>query len=380
MYGKLSNLPIAPHASKIISVPVSKQKIDNGKEYLLNFFVTTVKDEPFMEKGFEIAKEQFVFSKATKHKRINIFKLPQVSYYQNEDSTTIKGKNFEVDINNKTGLIEQYKINGKNILAQPVAPDFWRAPTDNDFGNGMEQRQGVWRYAGQDIKLEKMRVQSSNGTIVRVFCNYFVRNVRSHLTLEYVIRGDGSVSVKMKFTPEIKGIPNMPRFGFYFALKEDFNILKWYGRGPYENYCDRKTASLVSVHKSNVYKQYFPYIRPQENGYKTDNRWLTVRERSGNGIFIKATGTLFGFSALHNNDDDFDQLFRTNYKHTVDITPRKETWIHIDKKQMGVGGDNSWGARPHSQYRIPAKNYIFEITIKPYIKGTDEFDLWNNVY
>jgi len=380
MKGKLNNILLEPHCSKIVSIPVSKQKIDNTKEYLLNFSVKTTKKLPFRNKGFEIAKEQFLFSKATKHNRINVFKLDKISYSQNKEITAIKGENFEVDINNKTGFIEQYKINGENILAQPVMPHFWRAPTDNDFGNGMEQRQGVWRFAGDDVKLEKMRVQSSNGTIVRVFCKYFMRDTESHLSMEYVIRGDGSLSSKMKFTPGVRGIPDIPRFGFYLALNGKYDILKWYGRGPHENYCDRNTASFVSVYNSTAYNQYYPYIRPQENGYKTGNRWLTVTDKSGKGIFIKATNTLFGFSALHNSDRDFDQLFRKNYKHTTDIKPRNKTWIHIDKKQMGVGGDDSWGALPHKQYRIPAKEYQFEFTVKPYYKGNNEFDLWNNVY
>ncbi len=380
MSGVLVDFDIPPHGSEIIHIPIDKQKINPEKEYTVNFQVKTKNDEPFRPKGFEVAKEQLLLTRAVKYKRINIMRLDKVEYERSKDFVDIKGKGFEVVVNNRTGFVEKYKINGKNILAQPVKPDFWRAPTDNDFGNGMEKRQGVWRFAGDDLKLEKIRVQSSNGTVVRVYCKYFMRDVRSQLDLEYVIRGDGSVTFKMKFVPGIKGIPNLPRFGFYFALNGDTDFLKWYGRGPFENYCDRNSAALVSVYQSRVDKQYYPYIRPQENGYKTGNRWLTVTDRFGKGIFIKSQGKLFGFSALHYNDDDFDQMFRQNYKHTIDLVRRSEVWLHIDKKQMGVGGDDSWGARPHKKYRIPAKTYEFSFDIIPFAKKMDAFELWNSRY
>ena len=142
-------------------------------------------------------------------------------------------------------------------------------------------------------------------------------------------------------------------------------LIEYYGRGPQENYCDRNTAAFVGNYKSNVSEQYFPYVRPQENGYKTEVRSLKIFSKQGYGLeFIGEP--LLGFSALHYSIGDLDQLTRENYKHLNDLTPRKEIYLNIDYKQMGVGGDNSWGARPHNQYQLYAQPYTFKFRIRPF--------------
>jgi beta-galactosidase len=191
--------------------------------------------------------------------------------------------------------------------------------------------------------------------------------------------GNGEVFVEMYFKPGIEGLPNLPRFGMQIILSNGMEQLQYYGRGPHENYCDRNTSAFVDVYNSNVASQYFPYIRPQENGYKTDTRWLLINRPDGKGLFFSAV-KYFSFSALHYSTEDLDQLTRKNRRHTIDMKPRSETFLHIDFKQMGVGGDNSWGARPHEQYRLPAGIYKFRFRFRPFNRGDDSFAAWGERY
>jgi beta-galactosidase/beta-glucuronidase len=172
--------------------------------------------------------------------------------------------------------------------------------------------------------------------------------------------------------------PEIPRFGIRFALPGRYENLQWFGRGPHENYCDRNTSAYVDLHRSTVSEQYFPYIRPQENGYKTDTRWMALTDDDGNGLLVDGLPE-FSFSALHNPVEDFDQGTKTNYRHTHDIELKDEIFVAIDLKQMGLGGDDSWGAKPHPQYLLPAGDYSFRFRLRSLQNNRPdpfEFHLW----
>ena len=156
----------------------------------------------------------------------------------------------------------------------------------------------------------------------------------------------------------------MPRFGTNFIINKEFENVQWLGRGPFENYQDRKTAALVGNYKASVADLYFEYIRPQENGYKTENRWVKFTNTKGEGILITAPKH-FGFSAHHQYNADFDEGEQKNQRHTTDIVKRDFVNINIDAVQMGVGGDNSWGSLPHEKYQIQAKKMSFSYVISP---------------
>lgn len=164
--------------------------------------------------------------------------------------------------------------------------------------------------------------------------------------------------------------PELPRFGMRFAIPGEFQQLQWFGRGPHENYCDRNTSAFVDLYSGTVAEQYFPYVRPQENGYKTDIRWMSLTGGHGKGLLIIGN-PLFSGSALLNPVEDFDQQVKTNYRHTIDIIPRDRVYVTVDLKQMGVGGDDSWGALPHPQYLIPAANYTFRFRMMPFDQQKD---------
>jgi len=168
----------------------------------------------------------------------------------------------------------------------------------------------------------------------------------------------------VKYKAGANTLPEMPRFGMIMSLNKEFENFNYYGRGPWENYSDRNTASLLGIYDSKVADQYVPYTRPQENGYKTDLRWLTLTNNAGKGIRIEGLQPISA-SALNNWPEDFDPGLSKKYRHTNDITPRNEVILCVDLAQRGTGGDTSWGALPHEQYRLNGKEYSYGFVIRP---------------
>jgi len=371
--GSLGKIDLVPHDTTTIQIPLNDFEPVPGVEYFVNFSLQTIVDEPFIPIGFEVAKEQsplaFIPFIATRPAN----RPDDVTYSFSESKLCVKAGQLETIFDTISGQLVSIQIGGKEMLKESVRPDFWRAPTDNDFGNRMEQRQAIWRNAGKNASLKKFTINNTENVVIT--SEYDLNDIRSDLKIIYSISGNGNIDVEMKFKPGIKGLQNLPRFGMLFVLK-DADYLEYYGRGPHENYCDRNTSAFVGHYVGSVTDKYFAYTRPQENGYKTDARWLIVGDRNS-GLFISAKEPL-GFSSLHIPMLMLDQLTRTNYKHTVDVKQLPETYLHIDMKQMGVGGDNSWGARPHEPYQIPAKEYEFKFTIKPWKSGDSSFGLWYN--
>ncbi|MCD4731223.1 MAG: hypothetical protein K8R74_11510 [Bacteroidales bacterium] len=161
-----------------------------------------------------------------------------------------------------------------------------------------------------------------------------------------------------------KEMPELPRFGTKLELPGKYSNLTWFGRGPHENYWDRNTSAYVGEYRSTVEEQYFPYIRPQENGYRTDTRWLALQDSTGKGIMFIGE-PLVSFSALNYSIDDLDQGTKQNYKHTNDLVAKDKVCLNLDYKQTGVGGDDSWGARPHPQYTLDYDEYEYTYIIRP---------------
>ena len=199
--------------------------------------------------------------------------------------------------------------------------------------------------------------------------------------------GSGDIIVKNQFSKLSDKIPEIPRMGMQMQLPEEFANLKWLGRGPHENYSDRNTSAEVGLYESTVADQYTPYIRPQENGYKTDTRWLTLTDDNGNGILISGD-PLICFSALNNIHDDFESPGKlsqyrkdaiTANTHTIDVKPRDLVNLNVDLDQMGVGGDNSWGARIHPQYRLTGNKYEYSFRIRPVVKDDNILHLQNEI-
>ncbi|PJJ09300.1 beta-galactosidase [Flavobacterium sp. 1] len=356
------DVDLNPKSKKQFKIDLPKLASKEGVEYLLNVFAYTKTGSELLPQNFEIAKEQFVMSGENyfvKAEQAN----PSSKITEEKNEFILSANNVVVKISKTTGLISYYSLKGEEYFKQYPEPNFWRAPTDNDFGNKMNIRNNIWRTAGENYTLETIQVIEENGKS-SVVAKMKLNDVFSDYAIKYSLSNDGALEVQPSFKKGNAPLPDMPRFGMIFSLKNSLENLDYYGRGPWENYSDRNTASIKGIYQSKVADQYVPYTRPQENGYKTDVRWLKLSNSNGNGLEIKGLQPIC-MSTLNNYPSDFDPGLTKKNMHVSDITARKEVVVCVDLAQRGLGGDNSWGLYPHEQYLLKQNEYSYGFVIKP---------------
>jgi beta-galactosidase len=244
-------------------------------------------------------------------------------------------------------------------------PYFWRAPIDNDFGNNMPGVMGIWRNAHENRKLKNITVGTPNDKGLTIKAEYELAGIGVPYTLEYLVQNDGAIMITASIDMSGRDLPELPRFGMRMELPGAYRNLRYYGRGPWENYSDRHTASFVGDYSDKVENQFYSgYIRPQESGYKTDTRWLSLTNDNGEGLQVEGIQPI-GFGAINHKAEDLDPGMTKKQEHPTDLVPRRSVYLTVDLKQRGVGGDNSWGALPHEQYRLQDKKYTFSYIIRP---------------
>jgi len=292
--------------------------------------------------------------------------MPPLKLQESDKTLKIMGKNFELVVGKSSGAIESLKFNGKELIAGPLVPNFWRVPIDNDNGNGMPRRLGVWRDAGPKRTVGKVSAKQVKRQLVVVTANAAIGvGTDSACNTVYTVYGSGDIVVETTVTPRGGNIPKLPRFGMQMAIPGEFSTMSWFGRGPNESYWDRKTGSAVGLYSGPVEEQFHPYVRPQETGNKTDVRWVALTNKKGAGLL--AVGMpLLSASAWPFTMEDLEKATHTN-----ELPRRKTITVNLDYKQMGVGGDDSWGARTHPEYtlsvgavREPPLRYKFRL--RPY--------------
>ena len=414
--GKVS-LDIEPQASKEFTVPVGNLKPQAGTEYFVNFNVTTVEKEPLIPIGHEIACDQFRLPIESPKKA---FKTsgPKLTVSTNGDNLSASSSKVNFVFNRKTGIVTSYKVDGTEYFSEGfgIQPNFWRAPTDNDYGNGMPKRLQVWKESSKNFNVTDATVtMDGNNAVVNV--NYLLPAGNLYI-VNYTIYPSGAVNVAARFTStdmdaaqtEVSEATrtatftpgrdaarkeasklNVPRIGVRFRLPASMNQVEYFGRGPAENYLDRNAGSMVGLYKSTAEELYFPYVRPQENGHHTDTRWVSL-STGKKGLLIQADNTI-GFNALRNSIEDFDDEEATGLPrqwsnftpeqvanhdeaaaknvlrrqhHINNITPRDFVEVCVDLKQQGVAGYDSWGSRPEPAYTLPAnREYNWGFSLIP---------------
>lgn len=354
------DVALAPLTSKEISL--SLPNLDTDAEYYLNVYAYTTKDAPFVPVGHEVAREQFLLKEKG---YVANYELEEVDLkmVETDEAITVCSGKIKVLISKSTGLLTEYTIDGQEIIKTAARPNFWRAATDNDFGNKMPHRNDVWRKAGKDAQLKGIEILQNSSDAVIVKSTMALAGVEADYSLSYTISKGGMVQVDVNYATE-GDYPDIPRFGMMMSLNEEFDCFSYYGRGPWENYSDRKTSSFVGEYSSKVADQYFAYIRPQENGNKTDVRWLSLVNSYGLGIKVVGSQPLSA-SALPFSPEAIDPGQSKNQRHTVDVVFEDEVYLALDLAQRGVGGDNSWGAYPHGQYLLREKAYAYSFVISP---------------
>lgn len=355
------DVDVKPHQSVIKTLPISKIATDDG-EYMLNISARTKRATDLVPADYEVAKEQMKLGVASFFDKKRDIE-GDLKYETKDNVFSFSSGNVSGKINLKTGLLTDYAIADVRPIKSYPEPAFWRAPVDNDFGNKMPQRCGVWRTAQVNRQVENVSIDEHHKNGVEIAIQWLLTDINVPYTMKYLVRKDGSIVVTGRIDMTGRQIPELPRFGMDMTLTEKFDSLTYYGRGPQENYIDRNTAANIGLYADNVSNQFYPYSRPQEMGNKTDVRWLTLS--NGDGTTLRITGLQpICFSALHVPTDDLDPGLSRKLLSTIDVIPQKLVFLHVDLKQRGLGGDNSWGMYPHKQYRLLEKAYEYSYVIE----------------
>ena len=259
--------------------------------------------------------------------------------------------------------MSSFQFKSTELINLGPVPNFWRAPTDNDFGSSMPERSAVWKLAGAKRKVTQINVTQPFPQQILIKVDQRLTEVNSKYSTNYSILGNGEVFIENNFEPGENKLPEIPRFGMSMSIPKEFETIEYYGRGPHENYIDRMASAFVGHYKSTVRDLHEPYISPQENGNRTDVRWMALINKKGIGLLVEGNPVL-SISALYYTTEDLSQKKRGS-KHTYDLKERDFITLNLDHRQMGVGGDNSWGARPHPEYTLPAGRYSYSFRIKP---------------
>ena len=350
-----------------------------GKEITVNFEFLSDGSQPLVDKNQVMARKQFVVAPyvfptvstvvaadSKNAKKLKITKDETLSYIAlSANGTTVTwGKNG--------GFIDYLDINGQSMLYDRVSilPDFWRAPTDNDYGAGFQQHFAAWRNPQMDMKSLDCKPSEAN---MQVVAAYDMPSVKSKLTMTYTFTPEGRLIVNEKLDTDhhAEKMPQLMRFGMKLQMPEEYNRLNYYGRGPQENYIDRNNSTFIGNYESSVADQYYPYIRPQESGNKTDIRyWSVLNKKSSAGLTFEGIQPMEceALNYLTEDLDDGDVKEKTYNRHSGDLVPRDFTAIHISSRQMGLGCVNSWGAWPRREYQMPYQDYDFTFIVRPYVK------------
>ena len=360
--GELPPLSVAPKAERTFKIPLTAPEPPAGTECWLKIAFVLASDTSWGDRGHVVAWDQIPMAFDTPAAVVADLRLmPDAKLNQQGDVYVVTGEDFRVAVGSDSGAIESLILNETELIIAPLTPNFWRAPIDNDNGNQMPRRQGIWRQAGAKRTVEAVRAKQIRPEVVRITVEATlpVGNDTKLLTT-YDVYGTGDIIVETTVYPTGDRIPDLPRFGMQMAIPGQFSTMTWLGRGPHETYWDRKTGAAIGLYSGSVADQTHVYVRPQENGNKTDVRWLMLANDDGTGL-LAVGGPLLSVSAWPYSMEDLEQATHIN-----ELPHRDFITVNLDYKQMGVGGDDSWGARPHPEYTLPAQPYTHRFRLKPY--------------
>ena len=343
-------------------------------EFILEVSLIQKEGTNIFPKGYEIAWEQFILNKGLRYP-YHLTNDPFLTITSQESQFEFKNHRTNFKINSKTGEIISWFYQGKEITRQPIRPNFWRPPTDNDLGNGMDKWAKIWQDASYNYssKLIEQPIKSNNSVSYKV--SYILPNKEAQVEVLYTLTNNGTLSVDYSFTSNQKELPNLPRLGMYLTLSNDYKEVSWYGKGPEESYWDRKTGQKIGIYSGKIETNFHRYSRPQETGNKSNVRWMEVSSntmslKASSNTLLNASVWSFKMKELDFNSADAGEsasgLVPVTKKHGADIKIGETIQWNIDFLQMGVGGDTSWGRLVHPEYTIPAnKTYNYSFSIEP---------------
>ncbi len=344
---------------KVVQLDLPEIDIDPGVHYYLNIYYKLSKDELWAEKGFAVARDQFLYRYIPQITSVDPDLSGDFEIYSRDGSWVATSRDASIEISQKSGLLVAYTFNDKPVLTQPLRPNFWRAPTDNDKASDMQGRSGMWKKMPQELKPVSITQTAKSGEAVIVAT---LKNEARTVDLEltYTLKQDGKLVINYQLQTAAH-LPNIPRIGMQTELPSAYDTMQYLGRGPLETYADKKTGGFIDLYTQSISRDYTYYVRPQESGNKTDVHQATLSNNDGDSIFIESIGAPINMSAWPFTQDNIENSSRIeDLQFTDNIT------LNIDHLQMGVGGDNTWNidARPHAGYRLPAGSYNYSFMIK----------------
>lgn len=371
--GTIADLDVPAQQTKNFTIPYDKSKI-KGKEVFLNIDFRLKEAEPLLTAGQVMAYAQLpvVTKQACSGDCSKMLaqghgkkKMKLAAKKNNVVAVTTPNLTFKID--RSTGLISEYAYNGKSLLGEggTLKPNFWRAPTDNDMGAGLQKKFKAWKNPQMNLKNIDVKKDKKTNSVT-ILTSFDMPEVQGQMDITYVVFANtGAVKVTEDFkATEGAKVSDMFRFGMLMQMPYTMEKSNYYGRGPIENYSDRKDCMRIGVYSDDADNQYFPYIRPQESGTKSDIRWWKQTDATGLGLQVKSC-TPFYASAIHFDTEELDDGEEKEQRHSFDLKKSKFTNLFLDSAHMGVGGENSWGAWPLEKYRVHYGNKTFTFTLIP---------------
>jgi beta-galactosidase len=355
------DVELQPNGSVEIELQYALPKENNSGEYILTVSAVTKKASKWAEKGHEIAFEQFLLPKTTSGVQVNLISKAETKELAVEEAGNIIkvcGETFTLSFSKESGAMVSYNFKGVEMIKEAPVPNFWRACTDNDLGSKLNERCKAWREASQNRNLTGINITTSKYN-VEIEVEYVLKAAdNSVCKVSYVIDNQGEINIKETLIPSNK-TAEIPEIGMLYILDKSFENISWYGKGPFENHWDRSTGAKVGIYEGKVEEQFVNYLKPQECGNKTEVRWAKLTNEKGIGVLIK------GDSLLEVNALPYTPFELEENDHPYKLPISDKVALRINYKQMGVGGDDSWGAKTHPEFTLPSnKVYEYSYTIK----------------
>ena len=374
--GTIADLDVPAQQTRTFTIPYDRSKI-TGKEVFLNIDFRLKNAEPLLTAGQVVAYAQLpvVTKQACEGGCSKLLaeghgkkKMKLAAKKDNVIAITTPNLTFKLD--RTTGLISEYAYNGKSMLGEggTLKPNFWRAPTDNDMGANLQKKFKVWKNPQMNLKNIDVKKDKKANTVT-IVTSFDMPEVQGQMDITYLVFANtGAVKVTEDFkATEGAKVSDMFRFGMLLQMPYSMEKSTYYGRGPIENYSDRKDCMRIAIYNDDADNQYFPYIRPQESGTKSDIRWWKQTDATGLGLQVKSCAPFYA-SALHFDTEELDDGDEKEQRHSFDLKKSKFTNLFLDAAHMGVGGENSWGAWPLEKYRIHYGSKTFNFVLIPQTK------------
>ncbi|MCR6656408.1 MAG: DUF4981 domain-containing protein [Opitutus sp.] len=369
--GQVENFSVAPRETKRLTLNLPRLKAAPGVEYFLELSFVTKHDLPWARKGHEVAWEQLPLPWRAPAQLRTWPKGDALTTRRGDGLITAEGKEFSASFSEQSGLLVSLKTGSTELLAAPLTPHFWRAPVDNDRGNKMAEAENsaIWRRAHESWRADEVRVETQTPTRVVVRVRGHFAATESQQEFVWTVQPGGEVTVFTSWTPGARELPELPRFGMQTTLVSGFDQISWLGKGPQETYADRQSAR-VSLYSGSVREQFYPYVKPQETGNKEQVRWAALTDSKGRGLLVIGE-PLLSVNALHYTTDDlFFATQRGNF-YPYQLPERDTVTLNLDLRQRGLGGDDSWGAKPHAPFRIAPEPMSYSYRLRVLRGGED---------